>query len=204
MSMVEPGPWPAQEERRPEHHVKARSTGAECITGEYCLVRRIWEIDPEALLTVLGLLLRRADLEDLFHRLEQQDISGTRADALLHQAVARCSRPCLFAEQVEQLLDRRSRMLRHKLLRRPMFELAKWCSSTRDDAAGEELATLYWSLVSDRRWVVQSLAERVRGDIWVRALRLLGRYQNQGSTEAVEGLSCRPVEPGGVCGQVPT
>ncbi len=56
----------------------------------------------------------------------------------------------------------------------PMSELAGWWLGARARATGEELAALLWNLARDRRWVIRGLCERVHGDIWVRALRLLG------------------------------
>jgi hypothetical protein len=54
-----------------------------------------------------------------------------------------------------------------------MYELASWWLGVRGSAEGEQLAALAWSLARDRRWIVRPLLERMRGDLRVRALRLL-------------------------------
>ncbi len=136
-------------------------------------LRRIWDVEPDALVVVAGVLLSRADLEALLREVEHEDCTGTADDALLSNVVARCSRPCAFAEGVEGLLDRRTRCVRQRLEGCPMSELAGLWLGARERATGDQLAALLWSLASDERWLIRGLCERVRGDLWVRALRLL-------------------------------
>jgi hypothetical protein len=136
--------------------------------------RRIWDVDEQTLVIVVGVLLDRRELQALFRDMEHDDRKWFRDDALLLEAVSRCSRAGRFAEVVERLLDRRTRRLRVGLDGGAASELAGLWLGARERVSGRELAALLWSLARDRRWVVRGLFERVRGDIWVRALRLLG------------------------------
>lgn len=144
-------------------------------TGDAPLCRRIWEVEPDALFVVVGVLLDREELKAILHDAESGPLGGLRDDVLLATVVSGCSVPGAFAESVERLLDQRTRCLRRHLGTCPMAELAGWWLGARERATGEELGALLWSLACDRRWVIGGLFERVRGDICVRALRLLGR-----------------------------
>lgn len=136
--------------------------------------RRIWEIEEDALFVVLGVLLDRAELEALFWEATRQGWSEIRDDVLLLDAVHGCSQPSRFAETVEHLLDERTASLRGHVGGCAMFELAGSWLRTRECATGKHLAAVLWSLARDGRWVIRGLQGKVRGDIWVKALRLLG------------------------------
>lgn len=146
-------------------------------TADAPLPRRIWEVEPDALFVVVGVLLDRDEL-NILHDGGSRPLGGLRDDVLLATVVSGCSVPGAFAESVERLLDQRTRCLRRHLGTCPMAELAGWWLGARERATGEELGALLWSLACDRRWVIGGLFERVRGDICVRALRLLGRRRN--------------------------
>jgi hypothetical protein len=148
------------------------TAGEESPTGG--LARRIWEVDADALFVVLGVLSDRRELESLFRDVTGENTAWIRHEALVFDAVSLCSTPSPFAKAVERFLDRRTRGLRRRLGGCPMSELAAWWLGAREQAGGEHLAALLWCLAKDRRWVIRGLLDRVRGDIWIRALRALG------------------------------
>lgn len=137
--------------------------------------RRIWDVDPGAVLVALGVLLDRRELETLFLETLGEDQRGVREDVLLREAVGHCAGHGAFAEAAEQSLEARTRCARRQADGCPFSELATLWLEVRGDADGEQLAALLWCLATDRRWIVRPLVDRVRGEIWVRALRLLGR-----------------------------
>ncbi|MDP3940377.1 MAG: hypothetical protein Q8R92_19860 [Deltaproteobacteria bacterium] len=153
-----------------------------------CALRPIWEVEPEALLIVFGLLLRRDDLEALFGILESRDLRGMRADALFLEAVERCSQPCPFAEAVERLLDHRTGSMRERMARCPFVALAEWWAAARENASGEHLAAFCWALVTDRRWIVQTLKFRVLTELWLRALQILGGHYTSAPVDAARSF----------------
>jgi hypothetical protein len=137
-------------------------------------------VEPGTLFIALGVLLERSDLERAFLDVEHEDRRGTREDCLLHDAVRLCATRSPFAEVVEQLLDARTRRVRRRVGASPMSELAGWWLGVREVAEGQQLTAVLWSLARDRRWVVRPLLDMVRGDLWVRALRLLGEPRSCG------------------------
>lgn len=153
--------------------------------------RRIWETEPGTVFVALGVLLERPDLETVFLEVEHEDWRGCREDALLQEAVRLCACPCPFAEAVEELLDVRTGDVRRRVGGCPMAELAAWWMGVQYTAEGRQRTALLWSLARDRRSVVGPLFEMVRGDIWVRALRLLS--ESRGSQrEKGEPVSITP------------
>jgi hypothetical protein len=138
------------------------------------LARRIWEVDADALFVVVGVLFDRLDLDGLFRGSAGENTTWIRDDSLVLDVVSRCLTPSPFAEAVERFLDRRTRCLRRRLGGCPMYERAARWLGTKEQASGEHLAALLWCLAKDRRWVIRGLLDRVRGDIWIRALRALG------------------------------
>jgi hypothetical protein len=146
----------------PVSHVRVRAT------------RRIWHVEADALLVVLGVFLSRGELEGLFRDFAGEDRSGTREDLVLAEAASRCARVGRFSLAVERLLDERTHEVRRQVDVCPLAELAGLWLRTRETSSGRELAAILWGLARDRRWVIRGLFDRVRGDLWVRALRLLG------------------------------
>lgn len=163
-------------------------TSAVASTLEEDSPRRVWEVEPGSVLIALGVLVDPPELERLFLDNPRQDHRGVRGDVLLHEAVRLCGRRCRFAEAVEQLLDARTRRAQRRVDACPMYELAAWWLGVRDVADGQQLATLLWSLARDRRCVVRPLFDMVRGDIWVRALRLLGERSTPIPTPATHDI----------------
>jgi hypothetical protein len=144
-------------------------------------LRRIWHVDPEALATVLALLVGRAELEDLLWFHGGDDAEGWRTEALYRDAVTACRRPCRFAEEVEALVDRRTRMSRERLRRSPMIDLARVWAGARAGVTGEDLAAFYWGLVGVESCAFDALARKVAGEIWFRALgELVKRGEGEG------------------------
>lgn len=150
--------------------------------------RPVWEIEPGSVLIALGILVDRSELEKLFLDHLRQDHRGVRSDVLLHEAVRLCGGRCRFAAAVEQLLDACARRAQRRVDACPMYELAAWWLGVRDVADGRQLATLLWSLARDRRCVVRPLFDMVQGDIWVRALRLLGGRSTPIPTQATHDI----------------
>lgn len=150
--------------------------------------RRIWDVDSGAVLVALGVLLERRELEALFLETLGEDQRSVREDVLLHEAVRLCALQCSFAEAVEGRLEARTRCARRGAASCPFAEMATLWLEARDDADGEQLAALLWSLGRDRRWVVRPLLDMVRGDIWVRALRLLGQPKAPPSSRTAPAL----------------
>jgi hypothetical protein len=142
-----------------------------------CPLRRIWEVAPDALQVVLGVLVDPLELERLLAHTEQQEQAGIRDDALLAQVVARCSRPCAFAAAVEELLEQRTDSLRDRLGQYPMVELSEWWADKRENAAGADLAAFFWALASDRRPELERLTCRVLSGLRLRGLRLIAEQQ---------------------------
>jgi hypothetical protein len=124
-------------------------------------------------------LLDRAELELLFRDSGQAVSGAVREDALMLDAARQCTKPCAFAEACERLLDTRTGGARMDGC--PMAELATLWLDSRNTASGRQLAALLWSLARDPRWVVGPLQDVVRGEIWVRALRLLGDRESPAS-----------------------
>ena len=124
---------------------------------------------------MLALLVRRAELEDLLWFHGGDDAAGWRTEALYRDAVAASRRPCRFAEELEALIDRRTRMARERLRRSPMIDLARSWAGARAGVTGEELAAFYWALVGVESSPFDALARKVAGEIWVRALGELGQ-----------------------------
>ena len=77
-------------------------------------------------------------------------------------------------ERAVRGLDARTKHVRRQVGTCPMAEMAARWLGAREVAGGAELTALLWSLARDRRWIVQPLFDMVRGDLWVRALGLLG------------------------------
>ena len=144
--------------------------------------RRIWHVDADALFVVLGVLVTRAELEGLFREVAGEERSGYREDVLLLEAASRCTKVGRFSLAVEKLLDERTRLVRQGLDACPLAELAGLWLRARESAGGRELAGILWALARDRRWLIHGLLDRVRGDLWVRALRLLGDGDARRST----------------------
>src|SRR5262245_621404 len=135
--------------------------------------RRIWEVEPDALVVALGVLVEKQELEALLLEPGGDGWAG-REDVMLARAVRKCAAPCAFAETVEALLEARARPVARQLAGSPMAELAAWWMDFREVAGGRRLASLLWILARDRRLVVRPLFRVVRSDCWVRALRVLG------------------------------
>jgi hypothetical protein len=148
-------------------------------------LRRIWEVDPEALRLVLAVLLRRDDIEELFAHANERECDGIREDVLFAKAAVRCSRPCVFADAVARTMHVRTRSIGPRVQDCPLIDLAEWWASERDRVAGVELAALLWRLACDPRPHLEQLTTRVSGDLWLRGLRLLGRHCPEGSSEVL-------------------
>ena len=142
--------------------------------AEPCVVRRIWEIDVDALFIVLALILDRCEIEPLFDEVDHDDRSAIREEVLLREMLARCAKPCRFAERAERLLDLRTGYARSRLARCPMIELAEWWSREENREGGSELGAFCWGLASDARCVVDELRRRVLSEVAIRAIRQFG------------------------------
>jgi hypothetical protein len=149
--------------------------------------RRIWNIEPEALALVTGVLLRRDEIESLLERTGVGDHDGAREDALRELLVRGCTTPCALAEAVEHLLDGQTEALRAAVERCPMMQIADWWSRERDRISGEELAGLLWRLACDPRPQLEPLVSRVSGHLCVRALELLREARSGAATACPEG-----------------
>lgn len=134
---------------------------------------RIWEIDSGAVMLALGVLLEPGELRGLLLQIGRTDASDSRDEVVLRESVSLCARRCPFAETVERLLEARTRRARHWAHGSPLAELAALWLGAQAEADGRQITALLWCLARDRRWLVRPLAEMVRGDLWVRALRLL-------------------------------
>lgn len=155
------------------------------VGGAVTSTRRIWHVDADALFVVLGVLLTRRELEALFLDVAGEERGGSREDVLLFDAASRCRKVGRFSLALERLLDERTRLVRQRLDASPLAELAGLWLRARESASGRELASILWALARDRRWLIRGLFDRVRGDLWVRALRLLG----DGGTDSGGGSS---------------
>jgi hypothetical protein len=153
--------------------------------GGYEGLRRIWEVDTEALRLVLAVLLQRKDIEELFAHANERECDGMREDVLFVKAAARCMRRCVFADAVARTLNARTRSLAPTVQDCPLIDLAEWWASERDHVAGVELAALLWRLACDPRPHLEQLTTRVSGDLWLRGLRLLGRHCPEGACSEV-------------------
>lgn len=134
---------------------------------------RIWEVDPDALHLVLGVLLTRADLEACFATVGDAPVEDTREDALRLKAVVRCTRRCVFAERVEAALSARTADLLPITRECPMMDLAARWAASREALGGPETAAFLWHLASDAQPHLEPLTNAVRGDLWTRAMRWL-------------------------------
>jgi hypothetical protein len=143
---------------------------------------RIWDVDANALFVVLGVLVTRGELEGLFRDFVSEERGGYREDVLLLEAASRCTKVGRFSLAVEKLLDERTRGVRQRFDACPLAELAGLWLRARESAGGRELAGILWALARDRRWLIHGLFDHVRGDLWVRALRLLGDRDTRRST----------------------
>jgi hypothetical protein len=128
------------------------------------------------------MVLDRSEIEGLFAEIERDDRSAIREDVLLRDLLARCARPCRFAECAERLLDDRTGYVRSRLVRCPMIELAEWWAREQNREGGSELGAFCWSLASDPRCVVDDLRRRVLGEVAVRALRQFARQDTSDRT----------------------
>jgi hypothetical protein len=135
--------------------------------------RRIWELDEGTLFVALGVLIEPGELRALVLEAGGPEARGSRDALLLGDAVRRCARRCAFAEKLEALLEVRTRGARQGAHGSPLAELASLWLGARTTADGRQLTALLWCLARDRRWLVRPLFDMVRGDVWVRALRLL-------------------------------
>jgi hypothetical protein len=147
--------------------------------------RRIWNVQPEALALVTGVLLRRDEIESLLEQAGDRDHAGAREDALRETLVRGCTTPCALAEAVEHLLDGQTQALRAAVERCPMMQIADWWSRERERISGEELAALLWRLACDPRPHLEPLVSRVSGHLCVRALQLL-REESGASRERAD------------------
>ncbi|MFL5262275.1 MAG: hypothetical protein ACJ79L_07715 [Anaeromyxobacteraceae bacterium] len=117
--------------------------------------RRIWEVDVDALLVVVPLVLGR---EGMRRVLANHGLAGAANDAALaYELVARCQRPCTLADEVERALDRRTSRLRQFALRCPTAVLSGWWAGADE----EERPALLWCVASDPRFDLD--AARCRG-----------------------------------------
>ncbi len=137
--------------------------------------RRIWEVPADRLRWAVGVLLGREQLEALSWLLEGHDESLTRTECLIDSAARRCGHRCPYAATVEALLWSRAQKLRARLAACPMAELAGEFARSRPSMGGAELAALLWALSADGRCELEPLAERVQGELFGRAIRLLSR-----------------------------
>jgi hypothetical protein len=139
--------------------------------------RQIWELPPETVRIVLGILLDHSDLQRLFLEVERDAHEGVREDSLLEKAVERCQCACRLAVLLDKLLSLQSERLRVTLAPgEPMISLAERWEEARRTAGGRYLAALLWRLAQDGRPELRSLVNRVRGDLTTRALRGLGGH----------------------------
>ena len=157
----------------PRWHLEDNPWLSHALSRAECPLRRIWEVDAEARVLAMGVLLCRDDVEDLLEQAGERDLDGIREDVLRLKAVGRCTKPCPFAEAVERTLESKTRGLRVEVEACAMIQLAEWWSRERENAGGEELAALLWRLACDPRPYLDELTRRVRGDLWVRSLQLL-------------------------------
>lgn len=134
--------------------------------------RRIWEIETDAVFLAVGVLLESSTVARLLELEESPE--AAREDAAVAALVERCRQPGSVAAAVERALDEATEATRGHVRGCPMFELAGWWLRSRQCATGPYLAALLWSLARDGRWVVRDLQVRVQGDVYLRALRLLG------------------------------
>jgi hypothetical protein len=108
--------------------------------------RRIWEVDVQALLVVVPLVLGR---DGMRRALASHGLAAPANDAALAcELVARCQRPCALAEEVERALDRRTARLRQFALRCPGAVLAEWWAGADE----EDRPALLWCVASDPRF----------------------------------------------------
>jgi hypothetical protein len=134
--------------------------------------RRIWEVDPTVLSLVTGVLLRREDVESILRDVGV-DWTGAREDALRVRLLIGCTRQCVLAEQVERALEDLTQEFRGAVKSCPMIQLAEQWSRTSERMTGEQIAALLWRLGTDPRPHLEGLSSRVRGELCVRAMRLV-------------------------------
>jgi hypothetical protein len=134
---------------------------------------RIWEVDADTVLLVLALLLDPRDAAGMLAEVdgEPRAAGRDRDDLVLREAAARCRWPCRLAESIEAALDGRAGAVVEQVRGAPLIALADRWAAERECLGGREAAALLWALSRDARPELDRLAERVRGEVWLRALR---------------------------------
>jgi hypothetical protein len=180
-------------ERCPEESCSPRSAGARGpASAPDRAALRIWDVSPQALALVTGVLLRRDEIESLLEETGDRDHAGAREDALREALVQRCGTPCALAEAVEHLLDGQTQALRAAVERCPMMQIADYWSRARERISGEELAALLWRLACDPRPQLEPLVSRVSGHLCVRALQLLREARGAAREQPDAGSGAEP------------
>jgi len=136
---------------------------------------RIWELEPDTVALVTGLLFSREELEELVESAGAFSPEGLREDALRIRLLLACSRPCAVARAVEAALDERTLEAAGPVATWPMIRIAEWWARECDRLAPADLAALLWRLATDPGPYLGPLALRVGGHLFARAARTARR-----------------------------
>jgi hypothetical protein len=133
--------------------------------------RRIWEVAPDTTALATGLLLGRADLEDLVARSCGQPDAGSAEDALRVRVVVASTRQCALAGALEAALDVRSERFAEQASSWPMIRIADWWSRNREALSPAEQAALLWRLACAPGPFLEPLVLRVAAHLVARVTR---------------------------------